>query len=64
MEREEIKTKAEEERYMKEERDKMALEMYENWLVSRITCGTGGALYLFLTQMVSLTLGVIYSIML
>lgn len=23
---------------MKEERDKTALEMYENWLVSRITC--------------------------
>lgn len=37
MERKEIRNKAEEERYMKEERDKMALELYENWLVSRIT---------------------------
>lgn len=36
-ERKEIRNKAEEERYMKEERDKMALELYENWLVSRIT---------------------------
>ncbi|XP_029290683.1 microtubule-associated protein 9 [Cottoperca gobio] len=35
MEREEIKNKAEEERYMKEERDKIALEMYENWLVRK-----------------------------
>lgn len=34
-----VKTKAEEERYMKEERDKMAVEMYENWLVSKIACG-------------------------
>eukprot|EP00064_Thunnus_orientalis_P010808 superscaffoldBa00001501_g10835 len=31
-ERKENKDKAEEERYMKEERDKMALEMYEHWL--------------------------------
>ncbi|XP_051801924.1 microtubule-associated protein 9 [Acanthochromis polyacanthus] len=31
----EIQNKAEEERYMKEERDKMALEMYENWLVRK-----------------------------
>ncbi len=38
MERKEVKNKEEEERYMKEERDKMALEIYENWLVSRITC--------------------------
>lgn len=29
-----LKNKAEEERYLKEERDKMALEVYENWLVS------------------------------
>lgn len=36
MERKENKDKAEEERYMQEERDKMALEMYEHWLVSRI----------------------------
>lgn len=36
MEREELKNKAEEEQYLKEDRDKMALEMYENWLVSRI----------------------------
>lgn len=40
MERKEIKNKAEEERYMKEERDKIALEMYENWLVSKTTCAT------------------------
>lgn len=40
MERKEIKNKAEEERYMKEERDKMALELYENWLVSGITWDT------------------------
>uniref|UniRef100_A0A3B5B275 Microtubule-associated protein 9 n=1 Tax=Stegastes partitus TaxID=144197 RepID=A0A3B5B275_9TELE len=33
-ERKEFENKAEEERYMTEERDKMALEMYENWLVS------------------------------
>lgn len=38
MERKAVKNKAEEERYIKEERDKTALEMYENWLVSRITC--------------------------
>ncbi|XP_023148452.2 microtubule-associated protein 9 [Amphiprion ocellaris] len=31
----EIQNKAEEERYMKEERDKMALETYENWLVRK-----------------------------
>lgn len=36
-ERKEMKNKAEEEQYMKEERDKMALEMYENWLVSAVT---------------------------
>ncbi|KAK1886031.1 Microtubule-associated protein 9 [Dissostichus eleginoides] len=35
MKRKEIQNKAEEERYMKEERDKMALEMYENWLVRK-----------------------------
>ncbi|XP_037620553.1 microtubule-associated protein 9 [Sebastes umbrosus] len=35
MEREEIKNKAEEECYMKEERDQMALEMYEHWLVRK-----------------------------
>lgn len=40
MKRKEIQNKSEEERYMKEERDKMALEMYESWLVSTITCGT------------------------
>lgn len=40
MERKEIKNKAEEERYMKEERDKMASDVYENWLVSRITGDT------------------------
>ncbi|KAF1395204.1 hypothetical protein PFLUV_G00009120 [Perca fluviatilis] len=34
-EQEKIQNKAEEERYMKEERDKMALEMYENWLVRK-----------------------------
>lgn len=34
MERKEITYKAEEERYMKEERDQMASDMYENWLVS------------------------------
>lgn len=39
MERKAVKNKAEEERYIKEEKDKMALEMYEHWLVSRITCG-------------------------
>lgn len=33
--REESQKKAEEERYLTEERDKMALEMYESWLVSR-----------------------------
>ncbi|XP_008276683.1 microtubule-associated protein 9 [Stegastes partitus] len=32
-ERKEFENKAEEERYMTEERDKMALEMYENWLI-------------------------------
>lgn len=43
---------------MKEERDKMALEMYENWLVSGITSvttgknGITGLVYLFLRQMV------------
>ena len=43
---------------MKEERDKMALEMYENWLVSGITSvttgknGITGRVYLFLRQMV------------
>lgn len=37
MERKEIKNKAEEERYIKEEREKVALDMYESWLVSRIT---------------------------
>lgn len=31
-----VKNKAEEESYIKEERDKMALEAYENWLVSHI----------------------------
>lgn len=36
-EHKENKNKAEEEQYMKEERDKMALEMYENWLVRVIT---------------------------
>ncbi|KAK5866083.1 hypothetical protein PBY51_020300 [Eleginops maclovinus] len=35
MKRKEIQNKAEEERYMKEERDKMALEMYESWLVRK-----------------------------
>ncbi|XP_026214746.1 microtubule-associated protein 9 [Anabas testudineus] len=35
MERKEIKNKAEEERYIKEERDKMAADMYENWLVRK-----------------------------
>ncbi|KAA8594840.1 hypothetical protein FQN60_011975 [Etheostoma spectabile] len=34
-EQEKIQNKAEEECYMKEERDKMALEMYENWLVRK-----------------------------
>ncbi|XP_074549694.1 microtubule-associated protein 9 [Halichoeres trimaculatus] len=34
-ERKEIKVKAEEERYMKEERDKTALEMYEHWLIRK-----------------------------
>ncbi|KAM6941719.1 microtubule-associated protein 9 [Lycodopsis pacificus] len=33
--REETQNKTEEERYMKEERDQMALEMYENWLVRK-----------------------------
>uniref|UniRef100_A0A3Q1J1D0 Microtubule-associated protein 9 n=1 Tax=Anabas testudineus TaxID=64144 RepID=A0A3Q1J1D0_ANATE len=33
--RKEIKNKAEEERYIKEERDKMAADMYENWLVRK-----------------------------
>lgn len=28
-----MKTKAEEELYLKEEKDKMAIETYENWLV-------------------------------
>lgn len=37
MERKEVKDKEEEEQYMKEERDKMSLELYENWLVSRCT---------------------------
>ncbi|KAJ4945185.1 hypothetical protein JOQ06_013720 [Pogonophryne albipinna] len=35
MKRKEIQNKSEEERYMKEERDKMALEMYESWLVRK-----------------------------
>lgn len=39
-ERKEFQNKAEEEQYMKEERDKMALEMYENWLVSRSYCSS------------------------
>ncbi|XP_007551987.1 microtubule-associated protein 9 [Poecilia formosa] len=34
-EREEIKTKAEEELYLKEEKDKMAIETYENWLIKK-----------------------------
>ncbi|KAK2918989.1 hypothetical protein Q8A73_003360 [Channa argus] len=41
MEHQELKNKAEEERYMREERDKMALEMYEKWLmfqIKRICC--------------------------
>ncbi|KAM9314515.1 microtubule-associated protein 9 [Pholidichthys leucotaenia] len=33
--RKEIKNKAEEEHYLKEEKDKMALEMYENWLARK-----------------------------
>lgn len=33
----ELKDNAETERYMKEERDKMALDMYESWLVGRVT---------------------------
>ncbi|XP_047220774.1 microtubule-associated protein 9 isoform X1 [Girardinichthys multiradiatus] len=32
---EEMKTKAEEEQYMKEDREKMALETYENWLIRK-----------------------------
>ncbi|KAM3623890.1 uncharacterized protein V6R79_016758 [Siganus canaliculatus] len=39
-ERKEGINKEEEERYMKEERDKMALDMYENWLVCRIISET------------------------
>uniref|UniRef100_UPI003AAF0D71 microtubule-associated protein 9 n=1 Tax=Centroberyx gerrardi TaxID=166262 RepID=UPI003AAF0D71 len=35
MERKEIKNKAEEERYKREERDEMALEMYEKWLTRK-----------------------------
>ncbi|XP_062281789.1 microtubule-associated protein 9 [Scomber scombrus] len=35
MERKETKSKAEEEQYMKEERDKVALEMYEHWLTRK-----------------------------
>ncbi|XP_026159405.1 microtubule-associated protein 9 isoform X2 [Mastacembelus armatus] len=35
VERKEIRNKTEEERYMKEERDKMALEMYENWVARK-----------------------------
>uniref|UniRef100_A0A8C6L8P2 Microtubule-associated protein 9 n=1 Tax=Nothobranchius furzeri TaxID=105023 RepID=A0A8C6L8P2_NOTFU len=34
-ERKEIQTKVEEEQYMNEEKEKMALEMYENWLVRK-----------------------------
>lgn len=34
MERKAVKNKEEEERYLKEEREKMAVEMYEQWLVS------------------------------
>lgn len=34
-ERKQIQTKAEEEQYLKEERDKMALDTYEGWLVGR-----------------------------
>lgn len=48
MERKAVQIKAEEEQYMKDERDNMALETYENWLVSKITYGNLWS-YLFLT---------------
>lgn len=35
MQLKELETKAEEEEYMREEKDKMALEIYESWLVRR-----------------------------
>lgn len=37
MERKAVKNKEEEERYLKEEREKMAVEMYEQWLVSTVS---------------------------
>lgn len=37
MERTAVQNKEEEERYIKEEKDKTSVEMYEQWLVSRVT---------------------------
>lgn len=36
MERTAVQNKEEEERYIKEEKDKMSVEMYEQWLVCRV----------------------------